>query len=158
MVTRRKISEMVIVEASTLATPLALERHSAFDGVRWLDGEVRKWLPRASVVVLFPRVHTLSPWTRELRNRLDLLGLRTSTRGAASDAEPVRTRQLWHVRSEGRDRPVGHYEYDLEADRVKEFIVPLGDLPQWEIVAAAVVEYAAVMAFPVGTYDDEEPF
>jgi len=80
----------------------------------------------------------------------------TSTRGAARDAVPARTRQLFHVRSEGLSRPAGHFEFALDADRVREFVVPLGELPQWEIICAAILEYAATMAFPVGVYADED--
>lgn len=147
---------MILIEASAIATPLVAEPDAAFAGLHWLSQEVGKYLPRASVIVLFPREEAIAPWARLLRNRMDFVGLRPSTREDAQHVEPARTRQLWHVRSEGLARPEGHFHFDLKPDRVREFVVPLGELPPWETIAAAVIDYAATMAFPVGVYADED--
>lgn len=151
----------MVVECSTFLTPFADPDQVIADAIA-LAQEVATWLPNAQVVWLYSSDSTLSTYGKWLRARMDIEGLRVTTRGSVV-TEHFRTRMLWHVRSEGLSRPEGQYEIDLEPDRVREFIVETGDVPPWSEIAREVAQYAAVMSFPVGVYaddpvPDEEPF
>ena len=156
-----RIAEVVTVESSAFDSPF-VDPHEIVEGAREFDAELRKWLPEINVIFVFPRAEVISPYLRELRTHLDLVGVRVATRVSKDDLshrERMRTRQLWEVRGVGS--PGGRLPFHLQPDRRRCFDVTLGKIVDWKVVADAVIEYAAVMAIPVGTLpplEDEPEF
>lgn len=144
--TPRKVGERVIVECSTFLSPLSDHLDVLSDAVA-LHQDVASWLPDAQVIWLFTKDTALSTYGKWVRARMDVEGLRVSSRGY-SVTERQRTRMLWHVRSDGLSRPEGRFEYDLHADRVREFIVEVGDKFDGRLIADEVAAYKALMSFP----------
>ena len=158
---RRNCAEVVIVEASAFDSPFA-EPHEIVEGAREFVAELKKWLPEINVMLVFPRAEVISPYLRELRAHLDLVGVRVATRVSKNDdshSERLRTRQLWEVRGVGS--PGGRLPFHLQPDRRRVFDVALGKVVDWQIIADAVIQYAAVMAIPVAILpplEDEPEF
>lgn len=140
------MGERVIVECSTFLSPLSDHLDVLSDAVA-LHQDVAAWLPEAQVIWLFTSERTLSTYGKWIRARMDTEGLRVSSRGYTV-TEQQRTRMLWHVRSDGLSRPEGRFEYDLHADRVQEFIVPIGERFDGQLIADEVAAYKALMTFP----------
>lgn len=154
--TRRKVAERVIVECSTFLSPL-VEPEDVMGAAVALHLHVATWLPEAEVTWLFARASTLSAYGKWMLSRMDFEGLRVSTRGSVV-GEQQRTRMLWHARSEGLGRPEGRFEYDLQADRVREFVIETGDMFDGQLIGDEIAAYKALMAIPNGVYGDADEF
>ncbi|WP_298038924.1 hypothetical protein [uncultured Microbacterium sp.] len=156
-----RIAEVVLIESSAFDSPFA-DPHEVVEGAREFVIELQKWLPEINVVLVFPRAEVISPYLRDLRTHLDLVGVRVATRVSKDDLshrERMRTRQLWEVRGVGS--PGGRLPFHPQPDRRRVFDVALGKVVNWQTVADAVIQYAAVMAIPVGTLpplEDEREF
>ncbi|WP_394280439.1 hypothetical protein [Microbacterium sp.] len=112
------------------------------------------------MIWLFTKDTALSTYGKGIRVHMDTEGLRVSTRGYTV-TERQRTRMLWHVRPDGLSRPEGRFQYDLHGDRVREFIVEVGDRFDGRLIADEVAAYKALMSFPetpIEQLQDEEPF
>lgn len=156
-----RIAEVVLIESSAFDSPF-VDPHEVVEGAREFCAELRKWLPEINVIFVFPRAEIISPYLRELRTHLDLVGVRVATRVSKDDdsrRDRHRTRQLWEVRGVGS--PGGRPPFHLQPDRRRVFDVALGKIVDWQAVADAVIQYAALMAIPVGTppmIEDEPEF
>lgn len=148
--TRRR-DEMLVIESSAFDSPLA-DADSIVDGLAWLDYEVKKWLRWLVVIVAFPPDDVCSTYLKWVRARLDMVGVRTTTRGDRP-RERARCRMMWHVRGEGRGEG-GSFEIAVKPDRVREWVVEPHLMFEPEVVAAAIIDYAATLAMA----DDVEPF
>ena len=144
--TVRKVAERVIIECATFLSPLSDHLDVLSDAVA-LHQDVAAWLPDAEVIWLYSSERTLSPYGKWIRERMAQEGLQVSTRGSVV-GERQRTRMLWHVRPDGLSRPEGRFEHDLHADRVREFIVEVGDRFDGQQIADEVAAYKALMVFP----------
>ncbi|WP_292766925.1 hypothetical protein [Microbacterium sp. UBA3486] len=136
----------MILECSTFLSPL-VEPEDVMGAAVALHQDVAAWLPEAEVIWLYARERTLSTYGKWLRARMDAEGLRVSTRGSVIVGQQ-RSRMLWHVRPGEISRPEGNFEYDLQADRVREFIVETGAMFDGQFIADEVAAYKALMSFP----------
>ncbi|WP_119698826.1 hypothetical protein [Microbacterium halotolerans] len=134
------------MECSTFLSPL-IDPYDVLSDAIALYQDVAAWLPEAEVIWVYSAEHSLSTYARWMRARMEQEGLWVSTRGAVV-GEHQRTRMVWHARSEGLSRPEGHFECDLRADRVREFIVETGGMFDGQLVADEVAAYKALMSFP----------
>lgn len=149
---RRSIG-LLLIESSAFASPFTIDDDHVVDGLAWLHEQLRRWLPGGEMTVVFPDDGVLSPWSRGIQARLHYVGVPTTSReGLAGD--PRRTRMLWHVHSDGSSNDED-FRFSVRPDRVREVVVPLGEVVPWEVVANLVVEYAGVMSTR-STFDDSK--
>ncbi len=152
-----RVPEVLLIESGAFASPFA-EPEVIVERAEWLTLELHKWLPELVVALVFPPAEVISPYLRRLRLDLDVQGVHVVTRVQSYVGlrrQRQRTRQLWEVRGVSA-RPEGLLPFSLVADRRRRFDVPLGEVVDWESVAASVIEYAAVMAGDRYVKDDEE--
>lgn len=165
MVTARRTPSLrsvglVVIESSAFSSPFEDIDH-VVDGAAWLDYEIKKWLPGAGMIVLFPPDDALSEWARSVQDRLQYIGVRTSTRHGIR-LDRLRTRMLWHLHADHEQ--AARYRLDVVADRYHRIHVPISEVVSWERIATNVAEYAALLAFPTTPVEpplileDEEPF
>lgn len=155
-----RLPGLVVIESSAFATPFLADDDHVVDVCAWLSYEVSKWLPGAETIICFPPDTVLSNWARGIQQRLAYIGVRTSTRDRIA-SDRLRTRMLWHAVAE--NERVERLRLELAADREHRFQIRLGEMVEVEVIAASVIEHAAIVAFPTGVYDDEvlpdeEPF
>lgn len=142
--TVRRSGEQVLVECSTFLSPFADPDDVLRDAIM-LHQHVATWLPEARVMYVFAPDGVLSTYGRWVRTRMEVEGLRVSSRGSII-GERQRTRMLWHAR--GEHEPEGSYEHDLRADRTRTFVVGFGETVDWRLIANEVAQYRALMSFP----------
>lgn len=142
--TVRRVGERVLVECATFLSPLVDPDEVLSDAIM-LHQHVATWLPEARVMYVFAPDGVLSTYGRWVRTRMDVEGLRVSSRGSII-GERQRTRMLWHAR--GEYEPEGSYEFDLRADRTRSIVVETGSMFDGRQIADEVAAYKALMSFP----------